>query len=377
MKLDAIIAQTNAHYCLECGICTGSCPISRIYPKYSPRLFVEKSLLISEEELIEDNDLWTCLTCGACSQRCPSLVDYQDFMRQTRSLAIEVDNRGICTHAGTIQAVSHLQRQNFVHKNLNWISDDLQVAEKSDILFFVGCSPYFQVIFNDIGANSLAATKSSLKILNAMGIIPAVRPDERCCGHDAYWTGDFETFELLAKKNIEMIEKSGAKKVVLSCAEGYSTIKSLYPEFFGKLNFEVQHISEFIAQKIETGEMKFKEVAGKITYHDPCRLGRFESIYDAPRKVLQAIPGLELIEMPRNRENALCCGSSTWINCTQVNKKIQVERLKEAQSTGAATMITACPKCKIHLSCTMHDNGFHFDVAIKDLATVVAEAMLF
>lgn len=376
MKLDAIIEQTHAHYCLECGICTGSCPISRIYPKYSPRLFVEKSLLISEEELIEDNDLWTCLTCGACSQRCPSLVDYQDFMRQTRSLAIEVDNRGICTHAGTIQAISHLQKQNFVNKNLSWISDDLKVAEQGDVLFFVGCSPYFNVIFNDIGANSLAATKSSIKILNAMGIVPAVRSDERCCGHDAYWTGDFETFKLLAKKNLEMIEKSGARKVVLSCAEGYSTIKSLYPEFLGKLNFEVQHISEFIAEKIEAAEITFNELPGKVTYHDPCRLGRFESVYDAPRKVLQAIPGLELIEMPRNRENALCCGSSTWINCTQINKKIQVERLKEAQNTGAATMITACPKCKIHLSCTMHDNGFHFDVRIKDLATVVAEAMI-
>jgi Fe-S oxidoreductase len=304
------------------------------------------------------------------------LVDYQDFMRQTRSLAIEVDNRGICTHAGTIQAISHLQKREFVKKNLDWISDDLKVTEQGEVLFFVGCSPYFNVIFNDIGANSLAATISSIKILNAMGIVPAVSPDERCCGHDAYWTGDFKTFKHLAKKNFAMIENSGAKKVVLSCAEGYSTIKSLYPEFFGKLKFQVQHISEFIAEKIETGEMKFKEVAGKFTYHDPCRLGRFESVYDAPRKVLQAIPGLELIEMPRNRENALCCGSSTWINCTQINKKIQVERLKEAQGTGAATMITACPKCKIHLSCTMHDNGFHFDVAIKDLATMVAEALV-
>ncbi len=375
MKLDAIIEKTNAYYCLECGICTGSCPISRIYPQYSPRLFVEKSLLISEEELIGDGDLWTCLTCGACSKRCPSLVDYQDFMRQTRSLAIEVDNQGICTHAGTIQAVSHFQKQNFVKKNLSWISDDLKIAERGEVLFFVGCSPYYNVIFDDIGANSLAATRSSIKILNAMGIVPAVSPDERCCGHDAYWTGDFETFRNLANKNIGMIEKSGAKRVILSCAEGYSTIKSLYPEFFGELNFQVQHISEFIAEKIESDEIKFKEIAGKVTYHDPCRLGRFESVYEAPRKVLRAIPGLELVEMPRNRENALCCGSSTWINCTQINKKIQVERLKEAQNTGARTMITACPKCKIHLSCTMHDNGFHFDVAIKDLATLVADSI--
>ncbi len=377
MKLDTIIEKTNAYYCLECGICTGSCPISRINSQYSPRLFVEKSLLISEEELIEDSDLWTCLTCGACSKRCPSLVDYQDFTRQIRTLAIEVDNRGICTHAGTIQAISSLQKRDFVKKNLDWITDDLKVAEKGEVLFFVGCSPYFNVIFNDIGANSVTATKSSIKIINAMGIEPVVSSDERCCGHDAYWTGDFETFKKLAKKNIDMIENSGAKKVIFSCAEGYSTIKSLYPEFFGMLNFEVQHISQFIAEKVESGELKFNELQEKVTYHDPCRLGRFESIYDAPRKVLQAIPGLELFEMPRNRENALCCGSSTWINCTQVNKKIQVERLKEAVATGAATMITACPKCKIHLSCTMHDNGFYFDIKIKDLANLIAEVLIF
>ena len=375
MKLDAIIEKTNAYYCLECGICTGSCPISRINPQYSPRLFVEKALLISEEELIEDNDLWTCLTCGACSKRCPSLVDYQDFMRRTRNLAIEIENRGICTHAGTIQAVASLQQNDFVQKDLSWISDDLKIKETGDVLFFVGCSPYFNVIFNNIGANSLDATKSSIKILNALGIEPAVRPDERCCGHDAYWTGELETFKQLAKKNLEMIQKSGAKKVIFSCAEGYTTLKTIYPKFFGKLKFEVQHISQFIAEKVEAGELKFKELSEKVTYHDPCRLGRFESEYEAPRKVLQAIPGLELIEMPRNRENSLCCGSSTWINCTQVNKKIQVEKLKEAQSTGAATMVTACPKCNIHLNCTMHDNGFHFDVGIKDLASLVAEAL--
>ena len=375
MKLDAIIDKTNAHYCLECGICTGSCPISRINPQYSPRLFVEKALLISEEELIEDNDLWTCLTCGACSKRCPSLVDYQDFMRQTRNLAIEIENRGICTHAGTIQAVASLQQNDFVQKDLSWISNDLKVKETGDVLFFVGCSPYFNVIFNNIGVNSLAASKSSIKILNALGIEPAVRSDERCCGHDAYWTGEMETFKLLAKKNLEMIEKSGAKKVIFSCAEGFTMLKTIYPKFFGKQKFEVQHISQFIAEKVEADELKFKEVSEKVTYHDPCRLGRFESEYEAPRKVLQAIPGLELVEMPRNRENSLCCGSSTWINCTQVNKKIQVEKLKEAQGTGAKTMVTACPKCNIHLNCTMHDNGFHFNVKIKDLTTLIAEAL--
>jgi len=210
-----------------------------------------------------------------------------------------------------------------------------------------------------------------------MGIEPVVSPEERCCGHDAYWTGDQDTFKKLAQKNIEMIEKAGAKQVVVSCAEGYTTLKTIYPRIFGELNFEVLHISQFMAEKIDKGELTFaNEIATRVTYHDPCRLGRFENEFEAPRKVLQAIPGVELVEMSRNRENALCCGSSTWINCTGVNKKIQVERLTEAKNTGAPVMITACPKCKIHLSCTMHDNGFHFDITMKDLAVIAAEALL-
>jgi len=373
MKLDAIIRETNAHFCLECGICTGSCPISRINPGYSPRLFVEKSLLIPEEELIADSDLWTCLTCGACSARCPSLVDYNEFMRRTRSLAIDVANRGICTHAGTIQAIASLQKQNFVHKDLSWIPDDMNTQQSGEVLLFVGCTPYYDVVFRDIQASSLMPVLSAIKILNAVGVAPVVRSDERCCGHDAYWTGEFDTFKTLARMNLEMVKKSGAKQVIFTCAEGFSTFKTLYPRIFGALNFEVLHISQFIATKIATGELHLTESSQKVTYHDPCRLGRFEREFDAPRDVLKAIPELELVEMARSRENALCCGSSTWINCTQINKRIQVEKLKEAQATGATTLITACPKCKIHLSCTKHDNGFNVNIEIKDLATLVAE----
>ena len=375
MTIDAVIKKTNAHYCLECGICTGSCPISRINPKYSPRLFVEKSLLISEEELIRDDDLWTCLTCGACSARCPSLVDYNDFMFQMRQLAIEIDNRGVCTHAGTIQAVSALQTKKFVKKDLSWIPKELKTKQKGDVLFFVGCTPYYQIIFNNIKADSLNASKSTIKILNKFGIEPVVSQDERCCGHDSYWTGELEKFKTLAKSNLEMIKNSGAKQVIFSCAEGYSTFKTLYPQFFGKLKFDVLHISQFIAEKLDSEEITFNEANEKITFHDPCRLGRFEKEFDAPRKVLSVIPGLEILEMERNRENGMCCGSSTWMNCTQVNKKIQVDRLKEAEKTGASTLVTACPKCKIHLNCTMNDNGFDFKIKIKDLATLVAEAI--
>ena len=341
MTIDAVIKKTNVHYCLECGICTGSCPISRINPDYSPRLFVEKALLISEQELIRDDDLWTCLTCGACSARCPSLVDYNDFMFQMRRLAIEIDNRGICTHAGTIQAVSSLQTKKFVKKDLSWIPKELKTKQKGDVLFFVGCTPYYQIIFDNIKADSLNASKSVIKILNKFGIEPVVSQEERCCGHDSYWTGELEKFKTLAKSNLEMIKNSGAKQVIFSCAEGYSTFKSIYPQFFGKLKFDVLHISQFIAEKFQSEELTLNEVDEKVTFHDPCRLGRFEKEFEAPRNALAAIPGLEILEMERNRENAMCCGSSTWMNCTQVNKKIQVERLKEAEKTRSHIEATA------------------------------------
>jgi Fe-S oxidoreductase len=296
-------------------------------------------------------------------------------MRRTRSLAIDVDNRGICTHAGTIQAIASLQKQDFVTKDLSWIPSEMKTQESGETLLFVGCTPYYEVIFRDINAGSLTPVVSAIKILNAVGVAPVIRSDERCCGHDAYWTGEIENFKILAQKNIDMVKKAGAKRVIFTCAEGFSTFKTLYPRFFGELNFEVLHISQFIADKIASGELTLRENGQKVTYHDPCRLGRFESEFDAPRNALLAIPKLELVEMARNRENALCCGSSTWINCTRINKRIQVEKLKEAQATGATTLVTACPKCKIHLSCTKHDNGFDVNIEIKDLATLVAEVI--
>jgi Fe-S oxidoreductase len=130
-----------------------------------------------------------------------------------------------------------------------------------------------------------------------------------------------------------------------------------------------------VAEKLKEGSFDLGGVASKVTYQDPCRLGRFSGIYEQPRDILRAVPGLELVEMPRNKKDAVCCGSSTWINCSRVNKKIQLERLREAQKTGAQTLITACPKCKIHLSCALKDNDLEEAIEIKDLNVLLAESL--
>jgi Fe-S oxidoreductase len=207
-----------------------------------------------------------------------------------------------------------------------------------------------------------------------MGIEPVISNDERCCGHDAFWSGDEETFRKLAQWNLETIKSSGAKTVIFSCPEGYTTFKSHYPKYFGELPFEVLHVTEFLARELPKTSLTFADSPdGPVSYQDPCRLGRMAGIYDAPRQLLQLVPQTRLVEMPRNRENALCCGTSAWMECSGCSKAMQLERLGEAIGTGARTLITACPKCQIHLTCAKSNTDL--DIDIVDLYGFLANAL--
>ncbi|MFH1486020.1 MAG: (Fe-S)-binding protein, partial [Chloroflexota bacterium] len=203
-------------------------------------------------------------------------------------------------------------------------------------------------------------------------------PNERCCGHDLLWAGDIEHFVKLAQHNMEEIGKAKAKRVVVTCPECYHTLKVEYPRYVAGLGFEVIHMSQLLAEKVDIEEIKFRPLRKTVTYHDPCRLGRFSGIYDEPRAVISAIPGLELVEMPRSRGSALCCGTQGWINCGAVNKQIQRERLLEAKSTGAELLLTACPKCQIHLRCAMNDGRLaeELSMGIEDVTSLAARLMV-
>jgi Fe-S oxidoreductase len=374
VSIERVVEETKAYYCLECGVCTASCPISRLSPRYSPRLFVERSLLLPADQVVRDKDLWACLTCGTCSSRCPSKVDYPEFMRATRQMAYDLDLEPVATHGGVLKALVDLQTRSLPQKRTDWIPEDIRTSEKGDTLFFVGCLPHFQVVFRHLQFDGLASPAAGLRLLNQAGIEPVVSDDERCCGHDSYWTGDLETFETLAKLNLEMIRASGAKRVVFTCPEGYQTMKELYPKVLGSLPFEPIHILDLLLEEIDQGRLSFQETPLKVTFQDPCRLGRLMGIYDLPREVLSRVPGLELVEMPRNRENALCCGSSEWVHCTVCNKGIQIDRLEEARATGADALVTACPKCRIHLSCALKDQDLENPIQLRDLTELLLES---
>jgi Fe-S oxidoreductase len=164
--------------------------------------------------------------------------------------------------------------------------------------------------------------------------------------------------------------------LVTSCAECLRTWKVDYEKFFDGPAPKILHMTEYINEHL--GELELKENAGlSVTYQDPCRLGRHLGIYDPPREVMEALPGVELAEMRRSRAAAACCAGGTWSNCDMFAKKIQVERLREAKSTGAEVMVTACPKCQIHFSCAMKDPNLKGDIEIemRDVAELVAAAI--
>jgi Fe-S oxidoreductase len=292
-------------------------------------------------------------------------IDFPEFARGYRELARNEGNAPQLSHHGTLQAIASLQTRNITQNRTDWARDVGKFQESGDYFYFVGCAPYFDATLK-YGPTSLEAAKSVLQLLNRMGIEPAMSDSERCCGHDALWSGDVATFQKLASLNLEMIARSGARTVIFSCPEGYTTFKTEIPKYFGDLPFEVLHITEFLARELPSAGLTFKPAEngdGALTYHDPCRLGRRAGIYEPPRDLLKLIPGVKLEEMGMNRENAVCCGTSAWIECSNCSKAMQIERLQEAVGTGASTLITACPKCRIHLTCAEQNTDITLKIA--------------
>jgi len=339
---------------------------------------LERALMDFEGELIHDRELFSCLACYACSNLCPSDVDYPVFTQKIRNLASGQGEHGDCAHSGTLLSIMRLMSHPDIRqKRLDWL-DGCRTSEKGEVLYFVGCAPYFEPVFEDIEVSPVNIARNSIKILNALGIEPMLLPNERCCGHDLLWTGDVETFQELAQLNAQMMKESGAKRIVFSCPEGYRTFKLDYPNYVD-LGCEVLHISELLAERIGQNGVKFKETEKNVTFHDPCRLGRHLGIYEPPREIMKAIPGLKLVEMEHSAGDSICCGTSAWTNCGSYSKRIREERLLEARATGAELLVTACPKCQIHFKCAMVDKGAEkgpdVNMEVMDLVNLVANAI--
>jgi Fe-S oxidoreductase len=280
------------------------------------------------------------------------------FVRELRGLAAAAGSRGSETHGGLLLAVQRLDSTSaFRPKRAAWITEPLQVSRaKGEYLFWVGGAPFFAAALPDLQPTAVESARAALRLLNHLGIRPVVLEGERFSGHDLLWTGDEEAFHKLAEWNLQAIRGSGARKLIVSSPEDYYTLAVSYRETFGDPDFEVCHISELLAQNLS--RLRFKEWKAVVTYHDPCRLGRGMGVYDPPRELLRAIPGLRLVEMEHARELSLCCGTSCWTGCNRYSKLMQLGRLKEAAATGAATLVTSCWECALHFRCALRSSAW-------------------
>ncbi len=197
-----------------------------------------------------------------------------------------------------------------------------------------------------------------------------------CTGDSARRSGNEYLFQMLATPNVEMLNGMGVKKIITQCPHCFNTLKNEYPQLGG--DYEVVHHSELLGELVESGALSLEgEVNAKVTYHDSCYLGRHNDIFTAPRKVLGAIKGIEVVEMPRNGTKSFCCGAGgarMWME-ERTGKKIQIERTEEAIATGAETIATACPFCYIMLDDGVNETGHTDSNNVKDISVLMAEAL--
>lgn len=376
-RIDKLITDMELYQCLECGKCSAACPRLVAGKEYSPRLVAHKLISQRDDESFIENSVWECLTCGLCEERCPSGVRISRFMLEMRALLAEKKGlKGYRSHDGALHSWMRLMTSpDLVQKRLDWLMPDLKVSKKGKIAYFSGCAPYFDIFFSGIEVDTLTIARDSIRLLNFLGIKPVLLEQERCCGHDLLWTGDRKNFEELCRLNYREFKSAGIEEVVVSCPECFLVLSRYMPEVIPDFDLKITLLIDLLEREIKKGGKNFKPLNIRVTYQDPCRLGRFMNRYDEPRHLLKMIPGLELCEMENSGRSAVCCGTCGFINCDAYSKKIQVKRLQEAGNTGAETLITACPKCMIHLTCAMRDPVKRSSLAIriKDLVSILAE----
>jgi Fe-S oxidoreductase len=358
---------------VECGKCTGACPLAQVDGDFSPRLVAKYAIEEGLDSEYVKEKAWTCLTCGLCNERCPIGISFPEFIRSIRPLFMTKDFKGHLSHGGALQGLMRMQTAPDLNQNrMDWKTEEHKISSQGDILYFTGCLTYFETFFSEMNLKLKKIASDTVKILNSVGIEPVVLPNERCCGHDLIWTGDEKSFHKLRSLNIESFKKAGVKTIITSCGECSYTLKNLYFQKKENFPFEVMHISEYLKKIGFTAGRELNKIA---TYQDPCRLGRFMGVYDAPRQLLGSI--LELREMPHFRAGSWCCGNSAWLHCDRYSKQMQVERLLEAKGTQSDMIVTACPKCQVHLTCAMKDVNLFQDLSmeIRDISSILVESI--
>ena len=312
-----------------------------------------------------------CTLCLACTQQCqiPEIHNYAgEWLMAMREESVKQGYGPMPEHKKYTEHVEKEHNPYFENHGdrLNWLPSNIKLTPNAKIAYFVGCTSSYR---------EKNVAKSTAEILNSLGVEFTILKEEHCCGSPVYMTGQAEKAKNMAESNVKIFKDAGIEKIITSCAGCYRALKETYPNKFGlEHGIEVVHLPEFLLEKLNNDELKLtKELKMKITYHDPCHIGRHMGVYDPPREVLKKIPGIELIEMSRNKENAWCCGSGAGVRSAfkELTQFAAVERINEAKDTKAELLVSSCPFCLNQFKNNIKNN----EIQALDLSELIRQAI--
>ncbi len=372
-----IIAEVKAHggdafkRCFQCGLCDSVCPWNRVTSFSMRKLVREATFGLTD---IESEEMWRCTTCGRCPQQCPRDVKQIESGVALRRIATEYgvfphSVRPIKTISGSLVGSGNPLNEER-SKRANWAAglNVPEFTEDMDILYFPDCYACYDPRMKKVAV-------ATAKVLQKAGVNFGILGDkEVCCGESIRKAGDEEVFKRLAKENIKAFVDAGVKKILVSSPHCYHTFKNEYPEF--KVNFEVVHITQFLAQLIEEGKLELNgEYGKKVTWHDPCYLGRHNGVYDEPREVLKKATGQEVQELPDHHVASLCCGGGggrIWMETVKGERFCDI-RIDDAVKVGAEVLVTACPYCITNFEDSRVTMGLDDKIEVKEISEVISE----
>ena len=373
-ELKTFAIENALFRCIQCGKCAASCPMG-FKTILNPRKLVYQTLVAGELDPKAHQELWDCTTCFTCSIRCPKEVDPGNMVIQLRTLLVE-DGRIPGTLTTALKSI--FERGNplvMPARDRGAWADDLDLKHLDDgvqVFAYIGCSASY-----DMRGQKVA--QALVKLYQAAEVdFGILGEDERCCGSEVRRLGEQgedSLFEALTEDWEEEMEDFEYESMVTISPHCFDAFKRHYP----MNGHEVKHYTQHLARLIAEDKLSFSsKIERTVTYHDPCYLGKQNDIFDEPRAVLKALPGLKLVEMDRNREKSLCCeggGGRMWIEDPVPEKKLAAWRVEEALGVGAEVIATACPFCMQMLEDAVRTADLQDKIQVLDIAELAAEAL--
>ena len=373
-KRQTLIEKYELAKCFQCGKCSAGCPVSLKSILNIRRLMREVLLSETPEKVYQRSELWDCTTCQTCTLRCPRGLKPHELIVAIRALLVEEGNipktvidalEGVFKHGNPWGRARS--------KRSEWAADlgikNIAQVEKAGLLYFACCATAYDPRIQEVGRALIRVFQTAKIDFGFLG------NEETCCGSEVRRMGEEGLFEMLVEGNLKLFQSRGVTQMVTTSPHCYNTFKNEYKSH----HIEVKHYTQYVAELVNAGKLPFsREVGRKVAYHDPCYLGKQNKIYDEPRSIIKAIPGVTFIEFDRCRERSLCCeggGGRMFVEASGSGQRLAEIRIKDAVEMGVDIIATACPFCLLNLEDAVKTTGNEGKVAIRDVIELVSEAI--